>query len=378
MKRKYCMSVFIAAVIWTTACTPAYADSWVESRGEWYYMDENGQRLRNTISYDGYYVDFRGKFVPLKKTEGIDRDREISSNFYFKYLETGDPSYLSGNEYISPKPYPTDSAQQMAIGYWYLNYYEDYYSCVNGILTPTNETVWTNAWVNLSPGTGDRVYPRDNLEKLQKTADEMPLYGYDENYVRKYYATQLYDNGDFIPLTNAKKRGIQIYEVPFPNSNSRTVFQVISKRDAYRIYKEFLDMATAGIEDMSERELALHLLKVVKKQLSYSHSEEEAANAGEHVNTDMVLTILAGGGVCTNYSSMYQLLCRTVGLECEIEEGTSAEGGGHTWNLVRADGTWYHVDATWADTDRLYDGLMEKCPHMGNNCEMIRYPQNFN
>lgn len=76
MKLKKCMALLTAVTVLTASCIPAYADQWVEKNGEWYYQDDNGQPLRNTVSYDGYYVDFRGKLVPLKKTEGIDRDRE--------------------------------------------------------------------------------------------------------------------------------------------------------------------------------------------------------------------------------------------------------------------------------------------------------------
>ncbi len=376
MKLKKCMALFTTITVLTASCIPAYADQWVEKNGEWYYQDDNGQPLRNTVSYDGYYVDFRGKLVPLKKTEGIDRDREISSNFYFKYLETGDPKYLNGSEYISPKPCPTDP---LASGYYYAErWYVNYYSCANGLFNPTDRAIWTNKWADFSPKRP--VYPDYKLEKLKMLAADLPRYSYDENYVDMYYLTtlssSLYDNGDFTPLSNAKKRGIQVYEVPDPSA-STTTYLLISKRDAYRIYKEFLDAATAGTENMSERELALHLLEFVKKQLSYSYSEEASNLAGGHTNEDMVLTLLAGSGVCANYSYMYQLLCKTVGLECQIEEGTSATGGRHGWNLVRVDGTWYHVDATWADTDRGYDGLMEYCPHMGNNCQMALYPNRF-
>ena len=237
----------------------------MEKNGEWYCQDDNGQPLRNTVSYVGYYVDFRGNLVSLRNTEGIDRDREIRSNFYFKYLETGDPKYLNGSEYISSKPCPTDP---QAEGYHRAEkLYENYYGCANGIWGPTNRSTWTNGWMNFGPNNSNRVY-----------------------------------------------------KVPFPYPDPTTTYSLISKRDFYRIYKKFLDAATAGTENMPERELALHMLDFVKKQLTYSYSEEKSNLAGGHTNTDMVLTLLASSGVYANYSYMYQILCKTVGLECEIEE----------------------------------------------------------
>ncbi|MFR5600914.1 MAG: transglutaminase domain-containing protein [Lachnospiraceae bacterium] len=45
------------------------------------------------------------------------------------------------------------------------------------------------------------------------------------------------------------------------------------------------------------------------------------------------------GGVCRNYCAAYQLLCRSVGLNC-LEYGTSM----HAWNDVQIDGVWRKID----------------------------------
>lgn len=45
------------------------------------------------------------------------------------------------------------------------------------------------------------------------------------------------------------------------------------------------------------------------------------------------------GGVCSNYCAAYQLLCRSVGLNC-LEYGTSM----HAWNDVQIDGVWRKID----------------------------------
>ena len=64
---------------------------------------------------------------------------------------------------------------------------------------------------------------------------------------------------------------------------------------------------------------------------------------------------LAGGkAVCDGYSHAFQLLCRRLGVECTVIEGTSdfnndAENG-HMWNCIQLGGDWYHIDVTWNDS----------------------------
>lgn len=48
--------------------------------------------------------------------------------------------------------------------------------------------------------------------------------------------------------------------------------------------------------------------------------------------------------VCAGYSQAMQLLCNAVGIDCAVVTSYN-----HEWNIVRLNGTWYCVDATWND-----------------------------
>lgn len=58
--------------------------------------------------------------------------------------------------------------------------------------------------------------------------------------------------------------------------------------------------------------------------------------------------LLRGTGVCQSYALAYDLLLHEIGIETIYLSGT-ANGGGHAWNLVKLDGSWYHIDCTWDD-----------------------------
>lgn len=55
-----------------------------------------------------------------------------------------------------------------------------------------------------------------------------------------------------------------------------------------------------------------------------------------------------GKAVCNGYAEAMELLLLCSNVESYMVVG-SADGESHAWNIVKIDGEWYHVDATWDD-----------------------------
>ncbi len=53
-----------------------------------------------------------------------------------------------------------------------------------------------------------------------------------------------------------------------------------------------------------------------------------------------------GKAVCQGYALLIHKMLETAGVESRIISGR-AGGENHAWNLVRLEGNWYHLDATW-------------------------------
>ncbi|MFD2115409.1 transglutaminase domain-containing protein [Paenibacillus yanchengensis] len=58
--------------------------------------------------------------------------------------------------------------------------------------------------------------------------------------------------------------------------------------------------------------------------------------------------LTVGTTVCQGYSLITHRLMNGAGIESIITEG-EVESGLHSWNMVKLDGHWYHIDTTWDD-----------------------------
>ena len=106
--------------------------------------------------------------------------------------------------------------------------------------------------------------------------------------------------------------------------------------------------AVSGAPDnASDYEIELYLNDYLSEHCTYDAEGERKHSAYG--------ALVEGRAVCDGYSRAFQLLCRRLGIECTVVEGTSEfntdEDDGHMWNCVRIGGEWYHADITWNDAE---------------------------
>lgn len=80
----------------------------------------------------------------------------------------------------------------------------------------------------------------------------------------------------------------------------------------------------------------------------------------DHVNYDIstqfnspYYALVKGTSACQGYAVLIYKMLTEAGIPCRVITGT-AKGGLHAWNLVKLDGKWYNLDATWDDPVGLF------------------------
>jgi len=91
-------------------------------------------------------------------------------------------------------------------------------------------------------------------------------------------------------------------------------------------------------KDMSQIETVLFYHDLLSLSFSYDRTEP--------LNYDVYSFLTEGQGVCQAYTLTMAAILRELGMEVSYSRSIAMN---HIWNLVRAEGEWYHVDATRDD-----------------------------
>lgn len=115
--------------------------------------------------------------------------------------------------------------------------------------------------------------------------------------------------------------------------------------------------------------LAFH--DAIIKAIDYAYQSDGKTPSTEAWAHNIMGVFEERGGTCEAYTRAFQLLLNYAGIENVGVTGT-ANGGGHSWNLVKLDdGNWYWCDLTWDDTPSQQTGI-------SHNYFMVNDTQNVN
>ena len=118
-------------------------------------------------------------------------------------------------------------------------------------------------------------------------------------------------------------------------------------------------LATCITEDMSEweREWAIYSWLTSHVDYDYSHYDPRAVTPRE--SYEPYGPLVDGLGICLGYATTFQLFMDLLEVECITVVGAAFQSReDHAWNMVRLNGEWYCVDATW---DASSGGKLNRC-----------------
>jgi len=154
--------------------------------------------------------------------------------------------------------------------------------------------------------------------------------------------------------------GDTIKKITFTGTYSMDAGQVEQKKPAIENY------VSECLEGISQDAPDYYKVKYVYEYLIRDNTYDI-----ESENNQNILSVCENHAtVCQGYAKMTQLLLNRLGVFCTIVNGKSVNTGSigsdgtiyesdgsweaHVWNIVRVDGKYYNVDATWGDGSFVY------------------------
>ncbi len=196
------------------------------------------------------------------------------------------------------------------------------------------------------------------------------LYDYDE----KYYYNQLTakqkkaylalceqaesDNpSSFIEnhgLTNAELGEVRD---AFLNENPQYLFRILNFPDTLQPKHDLSELQKAAEKIIGK----VKYLETDYDKIKYLHDEVAKAvtyDMGTAYHQTAYGALVNGKAVCRGYANAFAYLCQAAGIECVLINGSATNSSGetdlHSWNMVKLDEKWYHVDVCWDDTKNGY------------------------
>ena len=121
-----------------------------------------------------------------------------------------------------------------------------------------------------------------------------------------------------------------------------------SAKEGHAFIQEIMQSIVAGIdENASEYEKVKYVYDTVILSTEYN------LNASDNQNIYSVF--VNRSSVCQGYAKAAQYLLSHLGVESTLVIGQVHTGESHAWNLVKIDGEYYYMDATWGDASYLME-----------------------
>lgn len=106
-------------------------------------------------------------------------------------------------------------------------------------------------------------------------------------------------------------------------------------------------------DHQSEYDKVQVLHDYLKLNVEYDLSQMKNVNMADRRNAachSIVGALLEHKCVCEGFAKAFKYLCDGIGIECWVVSGTgnsTIESGPHSWNIVKINGYYHHVDVTW-------------------------------
>ena len=181
-------------------------------------------------------------------------------------------------------------------------------------------------------GNSDKQYFNTNIKVTANSSEKFNSFAKEFYMVHGYQVYYGTAGADLSPSSSEKYIWIDIFECQ-KSRNS------LHKTDEYKYIQQAISECgiTAG---MIQKDAISKFNDYICKKVEYDY---------ENYSHDLKSFFEKGDAICNSYAQVFELMCRTVGIDAKFINGIAA-GGPHAWNVVEfSDSSKYYFDICWND-----------------------------
>ncbi|MGO5051273.1 transglutaminase domain-containing protein [Lachnospiraceae bacterium LCP25S3_G4] len=212
-----------------------------------------------------------------------------------------------------------------------------------------DEKEFVNKYYYQQLTSDEQLIYKEILQGIRNDAKEIYLHMEDGERAMILYQYVLYDYPEFFWCSES------VHVTYNPSAKGQEGYSILQPTYSYEgIQKEQMKQAV-------EREVSTCLASISSEATEYEkikYAYEYIINTTDYNseasdNQNIYSVFVNKQSVCAGYARANQYLLERMGMFCTYVTGevTSDERGTqlHAWNMVRCDGEYYYVDATWGD-----------------------------
>ncbi len=152
--------------------------------------------------------------------------------------------------------------------------------------------------------------------------------------------------GKFVDEAN----GVKTYSdyLVFKAYYDDTKFAAIDAQITEGLNKRIAEINSAGLVSQNKAVTEMNVHDYYAQSIVYDNKCARNTSTSGYFNLSHTAwgALYAEFAVCDGYATGFEMIMDKLGIDCMTIAGYA--GGGHAWNIVGLDGSWYEVDTTWA------------------------------
>lgn len=220
--------------------------------------------------------------------------------------------------------------------------------CDEAIISISTDGLWAAVLICPEPQKADEAFFGALNMELPEYEDEP--FPNEEPEAEPVYIENLGELPEYwLPYTDPEIDDMTVWDntaiVAAVKSGDDSALDSDGKKLYNKVNKVLDSIINSGMSDLKKEKAVYHWLTANCK---YDYRHYDIPNAAPRESYEPYGAIVDGKAVCLGFATAFQLFMDILDIECITVVGAAFDSTeDHAWNMVKIDGEWYCVDATW-------------------------------